>query len=170
MVKAVASALSEHPRLNANLVDDEVRLLEDVNIGAAMAVPDGLMVPVIKAADQKDLLAIAKEMRQLADRSRKGDLSVDDVTGASFTITSLASYDIDAFTPIIDPPQVAILGVGRILDKPAVHEGKIAVRSMMYLSLAFDHRALDGVPAGEFLRTVKSRLEDPSWMADGQRA
>ena len=164
IVKATAAALKEHPRLNATLVNDEIRLLQEVNVGVAMAVPDGLMVPVVKLASEKDLLSIATEMRGLVDRSRKGELAVDDVMGAGFTITSLASYDIDAFTPIIDPPQVAILGVGRIVEKPAAHQGEVALRSMMYLSLAFDHRALDGVPAGEFLRTLKTKLEDPTWM------
>ena len=171
IVKATAAALSEHPRLNATLVNNEIRLLEEINVGVAMAVPDGLLVPVIRQADDKDLLAIAKEIRSLAGKSRDGDLSVDDMTGATFTITSLANYDIDAFTPIIDPPQVAILGVGRILEKPAVHEGQVAIRSMMFLSLAFDHRALDGVPAGEFLRTLKGKIEDPSFMlSDGQES
>ena len=164
IVKATAAALKDHPRLNATMVDNEIRLLMEINVGVAMAVPDGLMVPVVKQADEKDLLAIAQEIRTLAAKSRDGGLSVDDMTGATFTITSLASYDIDAFTPIINPPQVAILGVGRILEKPAVYEGKVAVRSMMFLSLAFDHRALDGVPAGEFLRTVKGNMEDPSFM------
>jgi pyruvate dehydrogenase E2 component (dihydrolipoamide acetyltransferase) len=160
VVKAAADALEEHPRLNATLVDGEVRLLDDVNIGVAMSVPDGLMVPVIRNASGKDLLAIARESRELANKARKGELNIDDVTGAGFTITSLASYEIDAFTPIIDPPQVAILGVGRTVEKPAAHEGKIALRSMMHLSLTFDHRALDGVPASEFLRTVKRNLEN----------
>ena len=164
VVKATAAALAEHPRLNATLVGNELRLMEDVNVGVAMAVPDGLMVPVIRDANEKDLLSLAKEMRDLANKARKGDLSVDDVTGATFTITSLASLEIDAFTPIIDPPQVAILGVGRIVEKPAIHDGKVVARSMMFLSLAFDHRALDGVPAGEFLRAVKGKLEEPSWM------
>ena len=164
IVKATAEALKEHPRLNATLVNNEIRLLSEINVGTAMAVPDGLLVPVIRQAAEKDLLSIAREIREMADKSRKGALSVDDMIGASFTITSLANYDIDAFTPIIDPPQVAILGVGRIVEKPAVHNGEIAIRSMMFLSLAFDHRALDGVPAGEFLRTLKSRLEAPSWM------
>ncbi len=164
IVKATAAALKENPRLNATLIDDEIRLLDEINVGVAMAVQDGLMVPVVRSAHKKDLLAIAKELREFADKSRKGSLSVDEVTGASFTITSLASYDIDAFTPIIDPPQVAILGVGRIVEKPAVHHGEIAVRSMMYLSLTFDHRALDGVPACELLRTLKAKLEDPAWM------
>ena len=166
IVKAVAAALKEHLRLNATLENDEIRLLDEINVGAAMAVPDGLMVPVIRQADEKDLLSIAREIRDLADKSRKGKFSVDDVTGASFTITSLANYDIDAFTPIIDPPQVAILGVGRVVEKPAVHQGEVVIRSMMFLSLAFDHRALDGVPAGEFLRTLKGKLEAPVWMSD----
>ena len=164
IVKATATGLKEHPRLNAALVDDELRLLEEVNLGIAMAVPEGLMVPVIKGADQKDLLTIAGEIRALADKSRKGDLSVDDMLGGTFTITSLASYDVDAFTPIIDPPQVAILGIGRIAEKPAVHQGQVVVRSMMFLSLTFDHRALDGVPAGEFLQAVKKGLEELAWM------
>ena len=126
---------------------------------------------MIKLADQKDMLSIAREVRELAEKSRKRDLSVDDVTGATFTITSLAAYDVDAFTPIIDPPQVAILGVGRVAEKPAVHRGEITIRSMMSLSLTFDHRALDGVPAGEFLQALKRRLEEPSWMQpDGQAA
>ena len=87
------------------------------------------------------------------------------MTGATFTVTSLAGYDVDAFTPIIDPPQVAILGVGRVAEKPAVHQGEIVVRSMMSLSLTFDHRALDGVPAGEFLQSLSEKLQEPSWLA-----
>ena len=168
IVKVVAASLCEHPRLNALLVNNEIRLLDEVNIGLAMAVPDGLLVPVIRRSNEKDLLSIARETRELADKSRKNELSIDDMTGAGFTITSLSTYEIDAFTPIIDPPQVAILGVGRIVEKPAVHQGEIAVRSMMFLSLAFDHRALDGVPAAEFLRTLKRKLEDPGRIASGQ--
>ncbi|MCH8827585.1 MAG: 2-oxo acid dehydrogenase subunit E2 [Chloroflexi bacterium] len=165
IVKAVADTLAEHPRLNATLVKDEVRILQDVNVGLAMAVPNGLLVPVIRNADAKGLQDIAVEIRALAERSRMNELSVDDMIGAGFTITSLSNYDVDAFTPIIDPPQVAILGVGRVREKPAVHRGEIAIRSMMFLSLAFDHRALDGVPAGEFLQAVSRRLEDTSWLA-----
>ncbi len=165
IVAATAAALREHPRLNAWLTEEGLRLLKEVNIGAATAVPDGLMVPVIKRADEKDLLSIAREIRELARRARDGKLTVDDVTGATFTITSLASQEIDAFTPLVDPPQVAILGVGRVVEKPAVYQGEVAIRSMMALSLTFDHRALDGVPAGEFLRAVKRKLESPAWMA-----
>ena len=166
IVKATAASLTEHPRLNSHLAGDEVGLLKDVNVGVAMAVDEGLLVPVIKSAAAKSLLEIAREIRDLSDRNRSGKLSVDDMTGAGFTITSLSGYGIDAFTPIIDPPQVAILGVGRIVEKPAVHEGQVAVRSLMFLSLTFDHRALDGVPAAEFLRTLASKLHDPAWMAD----
>ena len=169
IVRAVGATLPRHGRLNATLANDEIRLLQDVNVGVAMAVPDGLMVPVIREADRKDLLATAQEVRALGEGSRKGSLAVDDVMGATFTVTSLASYDVDAFTPIIDPPQVAILGVGRIAERAAVHQGELAVRSMMFLSLTFDHRALDGVPAGEFLQDLKGKLEEPAWMvADGQ--
>ena len=164
IVKAVADALVANPRLNATLVNDEIRILRDVNIGVAMAVPDGLLVPVVRNADAKDLVEIASEIRALADRSRKQALAVDDMIGAGFTITVLSNYDVDSFTPIIDPPQVAILGVGRVNEKPAVHQGEVAIRAMMHLSLAFDHRALDGVPAGEFLQAVKARLEDTAWL------
>ena len=161
IIAAVAGALSEHPRLNAHLVDGDVVLLKEVNIGLAVAVPDGLVVPVLRGADSLDVLGIARAMRELADKTRKGDLGVDDVTGAGFTVTALSNYDIDVFTPIIDPPQVAILGLGRAIEKPVVVDGEIVVRSMMHLSVTFDHRALDGVPVAEFMRTLKGRLESP---------
>ena len=161
VVSAVAVALKAHPRLNAHLVDGKVLLLKDVNIGIAVAVPDGLVVPVLRGADSMDLLGMAKQMRALADKTRKNALGVDDVTGAGFTITALSNYDIDVFTPIIDPPQVAILGLGRAIDKPVVVDGEVVVRSMMHLSVTFDHRALDGVPVAEFMRTLKASLESP---------
>ena len=161
IIAAVADALKAHPRLNAHLVEDEVLLLDEVNIGIAMAVPDGLVVPVLKGADSLDLLGVARAMRELADKTRKNALGIDDVTGAGFTVTALSNYDIDAFTPIIDPPQVAILGLGRANRKPVVLDGEIVARSMMHLSVTFDHRALDGVPVAEFIRTLKSNLESP---------
>ena len=161
IIAAVAEALKAHPRLNSHLVNDEVLLLEDVNIGVAVAVPDGLVVPVLRGAQALDLLGMARAMRELADKTRKNALGIDDVTGAGFTVTALSNYDIDAFTPIIDPPQVAILGLGRANRKPVVVDGEIVVRSMMHLSVTFDHRALDGVPVAEFMRTLKSNLESP---------
>jgi pyruvate dehydrogenase E2 component (dihydrolipoamide acetyltransferase) len=161
IITAVAGSLKEHPRLNAHLVDGDVLLLKEVNIGLAVAVPDGLVVPVLRGADSLDVLGIARAMRELADKTRKGGLGVDDVTGAGFTVTALSNYDIDVFTPIIDPPQVAILGLGRAIEKPVVVDGEIVVRSMMHLSVTFDHRALDGVPVAEFIRTLKASLESP---------
>ena len=161
IIAAVAVALKAHPRLNAHLVDGDVLLLKEVNLGLAMAVPDGLVVPVLRGADSLDLLGMARQMRELADKTRKNALGVDDVTGAGFTVTALSNYDIDVFTPIIDPPQVAILGLGRAIEKPVVVDGEIVVRSMMHLSVTFDHRALDGVPVAEFIRTLKGTLESP---------
>ena len=161
IILAVAGALKAHPRLNAHLVDGNVLLLKEVNIGLAVAVPDGLVVPVLRGADSLDLLGIAMQIRTLADKTRKNALGVDDVTGAGFTVTALSNYDIDVFTPIIDPPQVAILGLGRAIEKPVVVDGEIVVRSMMHLSVTFDHRALDGVPVAEFIRTLKAGLESP---------
>ena len=168
IIAAVAGALKEHPRLNAHLVDGDVLLLKEVNIGLAVAVPDGLVVPVLRGADSLDLLGIARQMRELADKTRRGDLGVDDVTGAGFTVTALSNYDIDVFTPIIDPPQVAILGLGRAREKPVVVDGEIIARSMMHLSVTFDHRALDGVPVAEFMRTLKSKLESPQGGVSGE--
>ena len=161
IIAAVAGSLKAHPRLNAHLVDGNVLLLKEVNIGVAVAVPDGLVVPVLRGADSLDLLGIARQIRMLADKTRKNALGVDDMTGAGFTVTALSNYDIDVFTPIIDPPQVAILGLGRAIEKPVVVDGEIVVRSMMHLSVTFDHRALDGVPVAEFIRTLKASLESP---------
>ena len=161
IIGAVAGALKAHPRLNSHLVDGNVLLLKEVNIGVAVAVPDGLVVPVLRGADSLDLLGIARQIRTLADKTRKNALGVDDMTGAGFTVTALSNYDIDVFTPIIDPPQVAILGLGRAIEKPVVVDGEIVVRSMMHLSVTFDHRALDGVPVAEFIRTLKASLESP---------
>jgi pyruvate dehydrogenase E2 component (dihydrolipoamide acetyltransferase) len=161
IIAAAAGALKAHPRLNAHLADGNVLLLKEINIGLAVAVADGLVVPVLRGADSLDLLGIAREIRTLADKTRKNALGVDDMTGAGFTVTALSNYDIDVFTPIIDPPQVAILGLGRAIEKPVVVDGEIVVRSMMHLSVTFDHRALDGVPVAEFIRTLKASLESP---------
>ncbi len=161
VVAAVSRELQDHRHLNATLTGEGLRPKEDINIGIAMAQDQGLIVPVLHRADKMNLLEIAQSLRDLANKARDGSLSPDEVAGASFTITSLASFDIDAFTPIIDPPQIAILGVGRVVEKAAVSEGEIAKRSMMYLSLTFDHRATDGAPAGRFLQAIKRNLEKP---------
>ena len=164
IVKAMARALQEHPQLNATLEDGQIFLLEEINIGMAIAMPEGLIVPVIHAADEKSILEISRSVVELGRKARGGKLAPEEISGGSFTVSSLAAYDIDAFTPIVNPPQVGILGIGRIVEKPVVYEGEITKRSMMVLSITFDHRALDGAPAAEFLRTVRKHLETPDWM------
>jgi pyruvate dehydrogenase E2 component (dihydrolipoamide acetyltransferase) len=132
--------------------------MRTVHIGVAVALDEGLVVPVIRDADRKTVQEIAEVSRALVDKARAGTHGVDDVRGGIFTITNLGMYGIDAFTPIINQPQVAILGVGRIIEKPAVHDGQIAIRSLMTLSLTFDHRIVDGAPAAAFLHDVAERL------------
>lgn len=161
LIKAVTVALQDHPLLNATQVGDEIRMLEEMNIGVAVALDDGLIVPVVRNAGCKSLAEIAGETRQLAEKARNGTLSVDEISGGTFTITNLGTYGIDTSTPVINLPEVAILGVGRIIVKPAMYEGNIVPRSLMGLSLTFDHRVVDGAPAAAFLRTLSGLLEKP---------
>jgi pyruvate dehydrogenase E2 component (dihydrolipoamide acetyltransferase) len=158
IVAAVAAALREHPRLRVTVEGDAMRAHEAVHIGIAVALDEGLIVPVIRDADRKTVREIAEVSRLLVEKARAGTLGVDDVSGGIFTITNLGMYGIDAFTPIINLPQIAILGVGRIVEKPAVHAGEIAIRSLLTLSLTFDHRSVDGAPAAAFLHDVAERL------------
>ena len=164
VVKATARALKDHPRLNAVQSEDRVQLMDRVNIGIAVALDEGLITPVIQDADLKTLAELATEGRELAAKTREGRARPEEVTGGTFTITNLGAYEIDAFTPIINPPQVGILGVGRVVEKPIIEDGQVTKGAMMYLSLTFDHRVVDGAPASEFLQTVKKHLEDPWWM------
>jgi pyruvate dehydrogenase E2 component (dihydrolipoamide acetyltransferase) len=164
VLKATARALKDHPRMNAIQKDQEVELVPEINIGVAVSLQEGLIVPTIRRADAKHLGDIARESRDLANRARDGKASIDEVSGGTFTITNLGAYGIDAFTPIINPPQVGILGIGRVVDKPAVYQGAITKRSMLYLSLTFDHRVIDGAPAAAFLHAITGYLEDPWWM------
>jgi pyruvate dehydrogenase E2 component (dihydrolipoamide acetyltransferase) len=164
VVKATARALKEHPRMNAIQREHEIELVPEINVGVAVALPEGLIVPTIRRANEKSLAQIASETHDLANKAREGRASYDEVTGGTFTITNLGPYGIDAFTPIINAPQVGILGVGRVVEKPVVYQREITKRSMMFLSLTFDHRVIDGAPAAEFLHTVTAHLEDPWWM------
>ena len=164
VIKAAARGLKQHPRLNALEVDGQVQLMDEINIGVAVSLDEGLITPVIRDADTKGLWELATEGRELAEKTREGRAKPQDVTGGTFTITNLGAYEIDAFTPIINPPQVAILGVGRVVEKPVIQDGQLAKGSTMYLSLTFDHRVVDGAPASEYLQTVKRLLEDPWWM------
>ena len=161
LVKVVANALREHPRLNATLTDEGIHLLPEINIGVAVALEDGLVVPVVRDADKERLSEISTQVKDFAERARGNQLTPGELQGGTFTITNLGNFGIDAFTPIINPPESAILGVGRILKKPVVHEDEIVVRSMLMLSLTFDHRVVDGAPAAQFLQTVSGYIQDP---------
>ena len=167
ITKAVAAALRRHPRLNATLVDQEVQLHESVNVGVAVNLDEGLIVPVIADADRKDLGQIARESRELAEKARAVPmrLSPDEVSNGTFTITNLGTTGIDLFTPIINPPQVAILGVGMVQRRPVVVGDALAIRPSVYLCLVFDHRAVDGVPAANFLQELQRLLEKPQEFA-----
>ena len=161
IIMAVSRALKRFPIMNSNLVGDEILTFDDVNMGIAVALPEGLIVPVLPKADKKNLLTIAREARVLAKKAREGGLGVEEVTGGTFTITNVSMFQVDGFTPILKPPETGILGVGRIRKKPAVVDDQIVIRSMMFLSLTFDHQVADGAPANHFLETVGRYLENP---------
>ena len=170
VIKATARALKEHPRMNAIQREYEIEFVQEINVGVAVSLPEGLIVPTLRRADEKPLAQLARETHDLANKAREGRASYEEVTGGTFTITNLGPYGIDAFTPIINAPQVGILGVGRVVEKPVVHQGQITKRSMLFLSLTFDHRVIDGAPAAAFLHTVTTYLEDPWWMVASVQA
>lgn len=158
---AAAKALPQHPRMNSALIDDAIIGSEAVHMGMAVALDEGLVVPVIHDAATKDLKTVARESSVLAERARAGALTLDDVQGGTFTVTSLGMYGVDGFTPILNAPQTGILGVGRIYEAVA-WEGETPVRRQrMRLSLTWDHRVIDGAPAAQFLATVREYLEAP---------
>jgi len=161
IVHACALALGDHPRLGARLSDGRRVLPSSIDVGVAVAVDDGLVVPVVREADRKDVAAIGREIRELAARARAGRLTEADSAGGVFTVTNLGAHRIDAFTPLLDPGQTAILGVGRARPRPAAVDGEIALRTLVVLSLTFDHRVVDGEPAAAFLDDVIALLEDP---------
>jgi pyruvate dehydrogenase E2 component (dihydrolipoamide acetyltransferase) len=159
LVKAVAKALREHPLLNATLEGEQITVFEDVNVGVAVDTEDGLVVPVIRNADQKSLDEIAVILEGLLDKARGGKLSREDLMGGTFTVTNLGMYGVDVFFPIINPPETAILGVGRVVEKPAAINGQVTIKPVMQVSLAYDHRIVDGAPAARFLMAVRRILE-----------
>jgi len=161
IVRAAALALREHPRLNASVHDNAIHVQPEINVGIAVALEEGLIVPVVKRADQLPLSAIAAESRRFAQGARSGRLALPDLEGGTFTVSTLGTYGIDFFTPVITPGQVAILGVGRLRDSVR-WEGETPVRTqVLTLSITFDHRAVDGAPAADYLRSVVSRLANP---------
>ncbi len=160
---AVARALREEPRINCRLDGQGVRIRKEINLAFAIDLGEGLLAAVIRDADGKSLGDLARAARDLADRARSGRLTPDDMADGTFTVTNLGGVGVESFTPIINPPQAGILGVGKVQEKPVVLDGGIHIRSMMTLSLVFDHRLIDGAPAGRFLAKVKDLLEHPAW-------
>jgi pyruvate dehydrogenase E2 component (dihydrolipoamide acetyltransferase) len=159
VLKAVALELRVHPILNSAMCGDTIEIYQSINLGFAVALEEGLVVPVIRNADSKSLLEIKSEREKLAEWARSGKLRAEDLTGGTFTVSSLGIYGVSTFTPILNPPQSAILGVGALENVPAVIEGRIEIRPRLPLTLVFDHRVTDGAPAAVFLKAVKERLE-----------
>ncbi|EXX86916.1 branched-chain alpha-keto acid dehydrogenase subunit E2 [Paenibacillus darwinianus] len=161
IVKAAAVCLGRHPSLNARWSGEAVVLQPDVNIGLAVAVKDGLLVPVIQRAQTLGLADLVRASKELAAKARDNRLKPEDFFGGTFTISNLGKYAVDSFNPIINQPEVAILGVGQIQDRPVVKDGQLAVAPVMTLNLSFDHRVIDGAPAAAFLTELKNVLEKP---------
>jgi pyruvate dehydrogenase E2 component (dihydrolipoamide acetyltransferase) len=162
VILATSRALKRFPIMNSTQVGSEIILHDSVGMGIAVAIPDGLIVPVLRDADRKGLLQIAREARVLIGKARSNSLGMEDVAGGTFTITNLSASRVDNFTPILRPPETGILGIGRVVKKPVVFEGEIAIRSMMGLSLTFDHRVVDGSAAAEFFDLLSRYLEQPA--------
>ena len=167
LAKIVASALRKYPYMNARLTPDSIEILSHVNLGMAVDTERGLLVPVVRDADLKSLRQFGLEFRQMVERARTGRALPDDLSGGTFTITNLGMYEVDAFTPVINLPEAAILGVGRIAPKVVPHNGSPEIRQMLTLSLVFDHRMIDGAPAARFLQHIKHVIEEPYLLIAG---
>ena len=161
LAKIVARCLVELPFMNVRLEEGGIRHLDHVNVGLAVDTERGLIVPVLRDADQMDIKTLARTFRELVDKGRKGRLGIDDMTGGTFTITNLGMFGVDQFTPVINLPECAILGVGRIKAVPAVVDGQIVARQRMWLSFTFDHRLVDGAPAARFFQAIVHYIEQP---------
>lgn len=162
IMKATAFSLRNNPAINVSLENNqEIVYHNDVNLAFAVAVDAGLVVPVLRNVDQKGLGALTKEAKTIAKKARDNMLTPDEMQASTFTISNLGMFAVDGFTPIINQPNAAILGVGRIQEKPVIVDGEVKVRSMMSLSLSFDHRIIDGAPAAQFLTDLKNVLENP---------
>jgi pyruvate/2-oxoglutarate dehydrogenase complex dihydrolipoamide acyltransferase (E2) component len=160
-IKLVAFALKSFPILNSSIVNDEIVCWNQYHIGVAVALEHGLVVPVIRNADQKSLVAVSREVKKLSRKAQQNKLKPEDYHGGTFTLTSGGKVDVEFMTPIINPPQNAILGLGKIGQKPVVHQGQIKIRTMVYLCLTHDHRAVDGLPAAQFIGLLKKIIEQP---------
>lgn len=160
LIYAVARALHEHRMINSTLLAGKIRLYSDINIGIAISTEKGLVVPVIHNADEKQLLKISSELEELVDIARQGKLSKEQLACGTFTVTNLGMHDVNVFLPIINPPEAAILAAGRTVKKPVVADDKIVIKPVMTLTLAYDHRIVDGAPASLFLKKIKDIIEE----------
>ena len=161
IVKATALALTRHRACNAWFQEDHIRYWNEVHLGMAVAVEDGLITPVVRNADQKSLSQISVEARALADKARRRQLKPDEYTGATFSVSNLGMFDIDQFTAVINPPEAGILAVGTVVEKPVVVEGQVVPRKRLRLTMSCDHRVIDGATGAAFLKTLKQMLENP---------
>ena len=163
LIKASAQALRQHPIVNSCLVDEEIRIFGDINIAMAVALDDGgLLTPVIRQADRKSIIEVARESIKLTQQVRARRFNLDDLQGGTFTITNAGMYGTDFVTPLINAPQSAALGVGRLVPKPVVRDNQIVIRTIMGLSLTYDHRVLTGATAAQFFQTLEEIIEKPA--------
>ena len=161
IVKCAARALAEFPPVNSSLIAGKIVTHEAVHVGVAVALENGLIVPVVKNADHKTIAAVREEIASLSARARSGGLSREEISGGTFTVTNLGMFGVDHFTPIINQPESAILGVCRVVDRPMAHQGEVVIRPMMNLCLSFDHRLIDGAVGAQFLSRLRRLLEQP---------
>jgi pyruvate dehydrogenase E2 component (dihydrolipoamide acetyltransferase) len=161
LLRILARALRDHPRLNASLQDDKIKVWRNLHVGLAVDSERGLLVPVVRNVEAKELTQLEAEIRSLVEGARAGQSSPEELSGGTFTLTNLGMFGIDSFTPIINPPECAILGVGRIKRRPTFVGDQVVARHMMWLSLSFDHRLVDGGPAARFVQRVVQLIEHP---------
>ncbi len=164
LVKAAAMALRENIMMNSSFCETHIEIHEDINIGLAVALDDGLIVPNIKNADQKTLSEITTQRKMLVDKARAGKLLPEEYSGGTFTISNMGPFPVQEFTPIINLPEAAILGVGTIVDKVVPVDGNIGIRPMMAISVTSDHRHIDGATCGKFMKKLKEIIENPECM------
>jgi len=164
LVKVIAQALKQHPLVNAGVEGEVIKVWRQVHVGVAMDLGRGLIVPKVRNAESKSIREISADIDRLVEAAKAGNLALDDLTLGTFTLTNLGAWDIDDFTPIVNHPESAILGAGRIVEKPVARDGQVVVESRVALSLSFDHRIIDGAPGAAFLKTIKDLVEEPALM------
>ncbi len=164
LAKVIAQALKRHPRLNASVEGEVIKIWRQIHVGVAVDLGQGLIVPKIRHADARSIREIQAELDRLLGAAKDGRLMPDDLAAGTFTLTNLGAWEVDQFTPIVNNPESAILGVGRIVDKPTAKDGQVVVEPRLALSLSFDHRIIDGAPGAAFLKTIKELIEQPLLM------